>query len=124
MKLTIESIQKAMTSTYPHKGDEFWLDPKGENAQIVNEATRRGYLRRFSWTQVRWAEEGLAKARRELVAENAAPPEPQIDRSEEARQIAKERYSIVKGLWFEPAAKVQTTSDGKRHVLCWVQVDE
>lgn len=67
MKLTIDSIQKAMTSIFPYKGDEFWLDPKGEKAQIVEEATRRGYLKRLSHTQIQWTEEGLKRARQELT---------------------------------------------------------
>lgn len=43
---------------------------------------------------------------------------------EEARQIAKDRYAVVKDLWIEPNARVQITSDGKRHVLAWIMVDE
>ena len=135
MKLTIDSIQNAMTYTYPAKGDEFWLDPKGEKARIVEEATKKGYLRRFSHTQVEWTEEGLKKARQELegrcdtcgsIKQMSESPccMPDVDRDEEARQLAKDRYSIVKGLWFEPTAKIQTTSDGKCHVMCWIQVDE
>jgi hypothetical protein len=67
MKLTIDSIQKAMTNTSPYGSREFWLDPKGESAQIVEEATRRGYIRRYSTTQVEWTEEGLKRARQELA---------------------------------------------------------
>ena len=67
MKLTLDSIQKAMTCPYPAKGDEFYLDPKGENAQIIDEAARRGYIRRYSTTQVEWTEEGLKRARQELA---------------------------------------------------------
>lgn len=127
--LIIESITEAM------KGNDFWLNPASEKAWIVNEAVQRGYIRRPSTTQVEWTEEGLAKARRELeeicgtcgsIKRMSESPccMPNFDRDEEARQIAKERYSVVKGLWIEPNAKVQTTSDGKRGVLCWIQVDE
>ena len=67
MKLTVRSIQEAITYNYPAKGDEFWIDPKGEKARIVEEATRRGYLRRYSTSQVEWTEEGLKRARQELA---------------------------------------------------------
>lgn len=123
--LTVKLISDAM------KGDKFWLDSTSREAQIIRRATALGYVLRLSHTQVQWTEAGLEKARREIPEMDVAPwnpdvyaQEPKIDREEEARQMAKDRYSVVKGIWIEPAAKVQTTSDGKRHVMAWIMVDE
>ena len=60
MKLTPELIQNAM------QGNDFWLKPGSDSAKIVDEATKRGYVRRYSHTQVEWTDAGLAKAREEL----------------------------------------------------------
>lgn len=61
MKLTLDSIANAM------QGNDFWLNPLSDNAQIIAEATKRHYLKRLSWTQVQWTEEGLKRARQELA---------------------------------------------------------
>jgi hypothetical protein len=123
--LTVKLIGEAMT------GNKFWLDSTSQEAWIVSRATALGYVLRLSHTQVQWTEAGLEKARRELpemspgdqlLTSLARAVSPDLE--EEARQAAKDRYSVVKGLWIEPAAKVQTTSDGKRHVMAWIMVDE
>lgn len=59
-RLTIDSISKAML------GYTFWLDPNSDEAKIVNEATKRGYVRRWSHTQIEWTWDGFAKADSEL----------------------------------------------------------
>lgn len=66
MALTVNAIDAAM------KGNAFWLDAGSEQARIVGEATRRGFIRRASHTQVEWTEAGLAKARAELAAPQSA----------------------------------------------------
>lgn len=60
--LTVTSVDEAM------KGNDFWLHPTSDAARIVEDATRRGFIRRMSHTQVEWTEVGLAKARAELPA--------------------------------------------------------
>lgn len=69
--LTVASIQRALEARQP--GDmtatEFWLRPESLAAQIVNMATKAGYVVRLSHTQAQWTNEGLAKARRELPEE-------------------------------------------------------
>jgi hypothetical protein len=66
MTLTVENIQNALLSS-PYrnpKGNYFHMDP--ELTQIIQEATKRGYVRRISHTQAEWIEEGLEKAIKEL----------------------------------------------------------
>lgn len=64
--LTINTISEAM------KGNAFWLDAGSDAARIVAEATRRGFIRRASHTQVEWTDAGLEKARAELATPAAA----------------------------------------------------
>ena len=59
--LTVETITKAM------KGNDFWLNRESDAAKVVEEATRRGFIKRLSHTQAQWTEAGLAKARAELT---------------------------------------------------------
>lgn len=73
--LTVASIQRALDARQP--GDltatDFWLRPESLAAQIVNMATKAGYLVRLSHTQAQWTNEGLAKARRELPEDDHTP---------------------------------------------------
>jgi hypothetical protein len=58
--LSVTLIDNAM------KGNDFWLKPDSLSACIVAHATRAGYVRRISHTQIEWTHEGLAKARAEI----------------------------------------------------------
>lgn len=51
MILTVQNIQEAM------KGDNFWLVPDSTEAEIIKEATEKGYVVRLSHTQVQWKDE-------------------------------------------------------------------
>lgn len=53
--MTIRQIQQAMETS------NFWLHAESRDANIINEAVCRGYVRRISHTQVEWTDEGLRK---------------------------------------------------------------
>lgn len=55
MILTVQNIQEAM------KGDNFWLVPDSTEAEIIKEATEKGYVVRLSHTQVQWKDEEAIK---------------------------------------------------------------
>lgn len=65
--LTVKAISAAMI------GNDWWLFPKGPEAQIVRRALEAGFLRQFAYTQIEWTKEGLAKARALEAAEVAHP---------------------------------------------------
>lgn len=69
----------------------FWLDRASDAARIVEEATARGFIRRISWTQVEWSEEGLAKARVELAPVSPWLSERMISRLSPLRRANLER---------------------------------
>jgi hypothetical protein len=45
-----------------------------------------------------------------------------VDAEQAVRNAVRERYAVVMGVWIEPFAKVVKTSDGKTHVLAWLEV--
>lgn len=51
MILTLTSVDKAM------KGNNFWMFPKSREAQVIDEATKQGFVLRLSHTQVQWKDE-------------------------------------------------------------------
>lgn len=73
--LTVQTIDDAM------KGNAFWLEPNSDAARIVIAATRAGYVKRLSHTQVQWTEEGLARARAELSAAPVVENDARFTRS-------------------------------------------
>lgn len=61
MILTVESISKSM------KDDSFWMFPESVEAQVIEEATKQGYVLRLSHTQVQWKDEESIEKLNRLV---------------------------------------------------------
>lgn len=50
--INVSAIQKALN------GSEFWMNPESEDAKIIDEAVKWGYVRRPSHTQAYWTDKG------------------------------------------------------------------
>ena len=65
MTLSLDIIQDALNDF-----SDSMSSPKEESIAIIEEATAKGYVVRFSHTQAGWTDETFAKAEKELVSEN------------------------------------------------------
>ena len=65
MILSVDLIQDALNDF-----SDSMSSPKEESIAIIEEATAKGYVVRFSHTQAGWTDETFAKAEKELVNEN------------------------------------------------------
>lgn len=65
--LTVNLIQEAIVAS-PYRCGLFktYFHLCDDALKVIEEATRKGYIRRISHTQAEWAESGLDKARKEL----------------------------------------------------------
>lgn len=70
MELTLTNIQNAL------KGNQFWMNPNSEEAKIINEATKEGFVNINSHTQAEWNSNGYGR----LVARESEKLERQIQK--------------------------------------------